>query len=298
MSTLFDKQIDLTYQGLIKTEANTNLSATEQNITDGSGTQSTLSLGTTSASFTGALDLTAATVTGLPPSGVSSVVAGTNVTVDNTDPANPIVSAAGGGSTTPAMPLLSLPPIKGDSFGQNVEWKTWIQTTGYAITNVAVSNASAMWAPFSIAEGDAINSIQIFNPTAVAGQSLWVAIYRLEKDVTYGTLKMTDLLVDCGTVSTTTTGAKTINLGTPYVHGNETYGAVGIIVGGTTTGLNSSGWSSPVWSGNGGVDYGNDGTFYRSMLLNVTGIGSAPIASLTSSTYGAATSGAAYILIK
>ncbi len=34
--------------------------------------------------------------------GVQSVVAGTNVTVDNTDPSNPIVSSTGGGSTSAA----------------------------------------------------------------------------------------------------------------------------------------------------------------------------------------------------
>ena len=101
MATLFDKQIDLTYQGLIKTEDNGALGTVEKEITDGTGVSSTLKLGTTSASFVGTLDLTGATVTGLPPSGVSSVVAGTNVTVDNTDPANPIVSATGGdGDTT------------------------------------------------------------------------------------------------------------------------------------------------------------------------------------------------------
>lgn len=32
---------------------------------------------------------------------IQSIVAGTNVTVDDTDPANPIVSASGGGSGGP-----------------------------------------------------------------------------------------------------------------------------------------------------------------------------------------------------
>lgn len=95
MATLTGNAINTSYQGLIKTTDNAGLTGTEKVITDGVGTASTLSLGTTSASFTGDLDLSAATVTGLPPGGVSSVVAGTNVTVDNTDPANPIVSATG-----------------------------------------------------------------------------------------------------------------------------------------------------------------------------------------------------------
>jgi hypothetical protein len=98
MATLFDQQIDQTYQGLIKTTDNGVLGAVEKEITDGLGNTSTLKLGTTSASFTGDLDLTGATVTGIPASGVQSVVAGTNITIDDTDPANPIVNATGGGA--------------------------------------------------------------------------------------------------------------------------------------------------------------------------------------------------------
>ena len=96
MATLTGNQIKNSYDGLIKTNDNGVLGATEKLITDGLGNASTLSLGTGSASFTGDLDLTAATVTGLPPAGIQSVVAGTNVTVDDTDPLNPIVNAGGG----------------------------------------------------------------------------------------------------------------------------------------------------------------------------------------------------------
>jgi hypothetical protein len=83
MATLFDKQIDLTYQGLIKTTDNSSLGAVEKAITDGIGTLSTLKLGNASASFTGTLDLTGATVTGLPPGGVSSIIAGSGISVDS-----------------------------------------------------------------------------------------------------------------------------------------------------------------------------------------------------------------------
>ena len=100
MATLTGNQIKNSYDGLIKTTDNAALGAVEKEITDGVGTSSTLKLGTTSASFVGDLDLTGATVTGLPDSGVQSVVAGTNVTVDNTDPANPIVNAAASGVTS------------------------------------------------------------------------------------------------------------------------------------------------------------------------------------------------------
>ena len=74
--TLTGNQIDLSYQGLIKTTDNAALGAVEKEITDGVGTASTLKLGTTSASFVGDLDLSGATVTGLPAA-ASGLVSGT-----------------------------------------------------------------------------------------------------------------------------------------------------------------------------------------------------------------------------
>ena len=64
--TLNGTQIDNTYPGLLKLADNAALGATEKLMGDGVGNDSTLSLGTASASFTGTLDLSGATVTGLP----------------------------------------------------------------------------------------------------------------------------------------------------------------------------------------------------------------------------------------
>jgi len=66
MASLQNQQIDQTYAGLIKTNDEAALGATEKVIQDGAGNDSTLSMGTASASFTGTLDLSGATVTGLP----------------------------------------------------------------------------------------------------------------------------------------------------------------------------------------------------------------------------------------
>lgn len=74
MATLTGNQIDLSYQGLIKTTDNAALGATEKVITDGVGNASTLKLGTASASFVGTLDLTGATVLG--GGGAAGLVAG------------------------------------------------------------------------------------------------------------------------------------------------------------------------------------------------------------------------------
>ena len=75
-TTLNGTQINNTYPGLLKTADNVALGATEKVMGDGLGNDSTLSLGTASASFTGTLDLAGATVTGLP-GGAPGLVAGT-----------------------------------------------------------------------------------------------------------------------------------------------------------------------------------------------------------------------------
>jgi hypothetical protein len=74
MATLTGNTVGTSYLGLIKTTDNAVIGATEKNLTDGAGNASTLSVGTTSATITGNLDLTGATVTGLDAAGL---VAGT-----------------------------------------------------------------------------------------------------------------------------------------------------------------------------------------------------------------------------
>lgn len=81
MATLFNTKISDTYEGLIKTSDNGVIGAVEKNLTDGLGNASTLSIGTSSASFTGTLDLTNATVVGLSSGAVDSVNGQTGVVV-------------------------------------------------------------------------------------------------------------------------------------------------------------------------------------------------------------------------
>jgi len=66
MAALTGNAINTSYQGLLKTTDNGALSTTEKVMSDGLGNASTLSMGTNGATFTGTLDLTGATVTGLP----------------------------------------------------------------------------------------------------------------------------------------------------------------------------------------------------------------------------------------
>jgi hypothetical protein len=302
MATLNGQPINTSFNGLIKTTDNGIIGATKKVITDGLGNESTLSLGTDSASFTGDLDLTNATVTGLPDAGVQSVVAGTNVTVDNTDPANPIVNAigGGGGGTTPAMGLSTLPPVKGALFGAGFSWRTWVTTTGYARNNINISNTLASYSVFPLAEGQKVNAVQFFVSTAVAEATCWVSFYKMELDAASDTLIMTDRLLDLGTVSAATTGVKTINLGTAYTMLSQTYGAIGIVIGSSAAGVQISSWSNAVWSGNGGSDNTSapDGTFYRAVGLSLSYTGGTSPTSLATNTYSQDTNNALYIVIR
>ena len=131
MASLTGNEIRLTYPGLLKTTGNIALTAAEQVITDGLGNESTLSMGTSSASFTGNLDLSGATVTGLPggtdttydlgavvaagnmnialtgsdsSNDVVTLQAGTNITLTDNGSNNVTIDAAGGGGS--AAPIV------------------------------------------------------------------------------------------------------------------------------------------------------------------------------------------------
>lgn len=66
MASLTGNKIKDTYPGLIKTDDNAIVGATEKQITDGEGNAIPMTMGTSGVSFTGGADFTGATVTGLP----------------------------------------------------------------------------------------------------------------------------------------------------------------------------------------------------------------------------------------
>ena len=84
MASLFNTKISDTYEGLFKTIDNGIIGTSEKIMTDGDGNQTTLKLGTNSASFTGTLDLSGATVIGIT-SDVISVNGKQGVVVLDTD---------------------------------------------------------------------------------------------------------------------------------------------------------------------------------------------------------------------
>ena len=98
--TLTNTQINNTYQGLIKLGNSVAISATEEVLSDGLGNDSTLSLGTTSASFTGTLDVSGATVVGISAGGL---IAGTGA--NSMESAGTLTATAANASGSAAIAL-------------------------------------------------------------------------------------------------------------------------------------------------------------------------------------------------
>ena len=228
MATLTGNQIKNSYDGLIKTTDNAALPVNGKAvITDGVGNPSVLELGQQEASITnatlysgaatigsdpindqfvyaGTQDFSGATVTGLPDSGVQSVVAGTNVTVDNTDPANPIVNAAASGVTSiiagggisvdqatgdvtvsAGTPAVDVPNYANGSMHATVSgygatyWTACTLTVGRPTINLPMTDQNALTVcvvPFHIDSTSTVTTIGI--PISVAANdTLKVAIY-------------------------------------------------------------------------------------------------------------------------
>lgn len=263
MATLTSNQIDLTYQGLIKTDDNAALGVTEKVITDGVGTASTLKLGTGSASFTGDLNLTDATVIGLP---------------------------SGGG--TPPMELLSLPPMK-TALGGAEPWNTWCANTGYGTDLCsALDTTNADLSVFPQREGQITKKIKFRVATSQPAATCNIAIYAITTDAN-GNMVAGNKLKDCPAVDASSVGNKIIDMSAdPFVMpAGSTYGAVIIAVTSTVSGVSLTAWGNPVWSGNSGVDFGDD-TTYRAIGWRLTSglTGGVFPASLATAIYGGETS--------
>lgn len=118
MAALTGNTVASSYSGLLKTTDNGVLGATEKNLTDGAGNASTLSLGTTSATFTGTLDLQGATVLGV--GGGLENGAGTGSSLNSLKVADALVNtpatATSGGDISIGENARTLAP---DNFGRS-----------------------------------------------------------------------------------------------------------------------------------------------------------------------------------
>lgn len=89
---------------------------------------------------------------------VESIVSGANVTVDNTDPANPIVAATGGGgggATSGADGVPASPNAEDDEFDDTTLDAKWTEVTGGTAPTINIDThiRSAYYAQFGAADG-------------------------------------------------------------------------------------------------------------------------------------------------
>ena len=246
MATLFDKQIDLTYQGLIKTADNEALGAVEKEITDGEGTSSTLKLGTTSASFVGNLDLTGATITGLPVDPnttyeLSTVQFGSAA----------IIELKGSDLSNSTIPLFAGSNITLTSNGTNIT----IAAGGGAAGLVAGTGTGSMESDASLtttaADAQGANSIALGDST-VAYADGSILIGNSVNDADASREKVVSIGNDLGSAQ------RTVNIG----NSQNAYGGDGVCIGGS----NSFGENYNVV-----VGYGNSVGVYPNQVIIGTG---------------------------
>ena len=212
MATLTNTAIDQTYPGLIKTTDNAAIGAVEKEITDGLGNTSTLKMGTASASFVGTLDLTGATVTGLPPGGVSSIIAGTGISVDTATGDVTVTNTVEAGliNGVGADSLISNPSLTTNAPSAAGTNDICIGNGGIADGNNSIyigANGQASTASVGIGNGVvAINTSIALHDSARATGERCVSIGRAT-DVS------TDYSIGIGGEGTTITGAATIGIG-------------------------------------------------------------------------------------
>lgn len=299
MSTLTNQQINATYNGLIKTTDNAAITAIPKELEDGVGNALPIEVGTTQINFTADVDFSAATVTGLD-AGVTSIIAGTNVTIDqSTGDVTISASGGGGGGTLPAMDITFLPPFKGVAIGSTSYNSTTKGLTDYTIMpGETVSTTQAVMEYVPLAEGDQLTAIVFgIQSTLATVGSLKVGIYSANGTTVSGTgtpfLTAGTLLKDLGTVSAASTGSKAINftgVNAFTMPAGQQYGGVWIIIGGDLDidgNITISAWSQNIHDGNGGNDLGGD--FYRSVGKTLNGW-DGTFKDYTSAAYGGSTS--------
>lgn len=136
------------------------------------------------------------------PGVVQSIVAGTGISVDNTDPANPIVSATGGGGTAP-VGLGSQLPADGLYPTMVLDSPSWT-------LNTPAASQSTYW-PFYVDSDIEIKALE-----ANVGTASGTAIIHVEIHEFLGGGKLGPMVAG-GQLDVTATGIRTLTLGAPVV---------------------------------------------------------------------------------
>ena len=291
MASLQNEQIDQSYQGLIKTADNTSTipfppqmlqfgdgTTFPIQIADlsafGAGTQIALKSGTNeigvdTSGFVinagGTLNAGAGTVTfnngtyNFGDAGPATSVDFSNATVTGL----PSSGGAQAYSAIGASAAKGVIPYQATPASQASAYKTNQMLSGYNLAAAGSNNDAAYYQIIPLAEGETLSSILLSVQTAAAGSTAEVAIYDLGVGAN-GLTYVNDQLSTLGTIDTSTTGDKIINLGTPFtMPSGKLNGQVAIVVFRSDNTSAMKGWSQSVFSGWGGNQIG--GIYYRAM---------------------------------
>lgn len=209
--------------------------------------------------------------------GVETIVAGANVTVDNTDPNNPIINASGGGGGGSAEPGISA-TTRGFSMGtgsNNEQWRLTYVPTTYGTAAVNIANNQLKLVALQLTAGQTIRDFSIYVTTAGGAGTVQAVLYKADLDAN-GQLTGGAIEDDFGAISVGTTGQKIITsightLGTTtedvYFLGihNQSGATVGIQASGSTA------TSGPIYHG---TLYAT--TMYRGNTYHSTQSGATP----------------------
>ena len=255
-----------TYNGI--NNSNNWFTGYNQSVTDlqVSGDQLTLSR-------QGALDLTVT----LPTAGVTSIIAGSGIAVDQaTGDVTITATGGGGGGGTVAMTSNVLNPVA--SHPTNKSWKNGETVIGYLTVSIDCGGGFTPWKLMPMQEGEEINELYFNVKTAGTDPTttVQIGIYELVT-APDGDVVMGDLLKDCGNINVSTTGDKFVDISSaPFVMpAGSTYGSVGIMIGNNNgvDPISIAGWqngslNSP-W--NNGVSQIAAGTVYRAIRREYNG---------------------------
>lgn len=147
MASLTGQLIKDSYLGLIKTDDNAGLTGTVKTLTDGDGNALPMSASTSGIDFSGAIDFSAATVTGLPGGGGFVGVTDTTVVTETTISTDLIFhSVLIPANTFTAGDVVSFKALLGidASNGNFIYWSAWVGTNPTAVNSDYVFGGGAL----------------------------------------------------------------------------------------------------------------------------------------------------------
>ena len=205
MSTLGDKNINDTYDGLIKTSDEGAIGSVPKRLQDGTGQNLPVDVTTSGMRYYGTQDFTNATVTGISGGGGSGTSGTSGVDGAPGTSGTSGTSAAGGGGlvdTNNYAKAFELPSAA-------KAYRSTYSTPSFTVANLSQSANTIYIGAISMAPGQTIDEIAVWIQTASTAGSMVLGLYKATTNVN-GSLTVGDLEVEFGEVSTSTTGKKTI----------------------------------------------------------------------------------------